>query len=137
VVKELVVGVDGSTTSWRALSMALGIASRDAARVHVCLVLEPRSTPEIATFHTPFPIVADEYDGADLGNEVRKQMAQSGVEGEFSCRRGSVAPELEALAATYGADVIVVGRSRHPALHLGGVPRKLLAVGSRPVLVVP
>jgi nucleotide-binding universal stress UspA family protein len=35
------------------------------------------------------------------------------------------------------ADLIVVGRSRHPALHLGGVPRKLLAMGHRPVLIVP
>jgi len=44
---------------------------------------------------------------------------------------------LETLAEACHADLIVVGRSRHPALHLGGVPRRLLAMGHRPVLVVP
>ena len=48
-----------------------------------------------------------------------------------------MARELEALAEACHADLIVVGRSRHPALHLGGVPRRLLAMGRRPVLVVP
>ena len=44
--------------------------------------------------------------------------------GEFNERSGDVARELETLAEACHADLIVVGRSRHPALHLGGVPRR-------------
>jgi nucleotide-binding universal stress UspA family protein len=59
------------------------------------------------------------------------------VEGLFSCLDGDIASELEAQAERCRADLVVVRRSRHPALRLGGVPRKLLAMGDRPVLVVP
>jgi nucleotide-binding universal stress UspA family protein len=136
-LSSIVVGVDGSATSWRALAMAVGIARREQGSVHACYVA-----------HTPIPAVGlavpiapletgTEEDGGELGRSVCEELRQAGVAGEFSFRSGDVGRELELLANACQADLIVVGRSRHPALHLGGVPRRLLAMGKRPVLVVP
>ena len=91
----------------------------------------------LAVFAVPVTAFVDDDNGGDLGRDVAEELRGAGVEGEFTFVKGDVAHELEELAQSCRADVIVVGRSRHPALHLGGVPRKLLATGRRPVLVVP
>lgn len=136
-VSSVVVGIDGSMTSWRAFAMAVGIARRDKGCVHACFVSHTPAPAELAVFAVPVPAFVGEDGVADLGKEVASELSQAGVDGDFACRKGDVARELEALAAKFQADLIVVGRSRHPALHLGGVPRKLLAMGRRPVLIVP
>jgi len=134
---SVVVGIDGSNTSWRAFAMAVGIARRDRGSVHACFVSHTPAPAELAVFAVPVPALVDDEGAADLGKEVAAELNSAGVGGDFACRKGDVARELEALAASCQADLIVVGRSRHPALHLGGVPRKLLAMGRRPVLIVP
>jgi nucleotide-binding universal stress UspA family protein len=137
VVRSIVVGIDGSETSWRAFAMAVGVARRDHGAVHACFVA-----------HTPMPAVGlagpiaplepgIDDDGGDLGRSVREELARAGVAGDFMWCTGDVGRVLEVLADACHADLIVVGRSRHPTLHLGGVPRRLLAMGRRPVLVVP
>lgn len=131
------VGIDGSMTAWRAFAMAVGIARRDKGRVIVCFVSHTPGPAELAAFAVPVPAPVDEEVAADLKREVSEELGRAGVEGDFACRKGDIARELEALAASTHSDLIVVGRSRHPALHLGGVPRKLLAMGRRPVLIVP
>jgi nucleotide-binding universal stress UspA family protein len=137
IVRDLVVGIDGSTTSWRAFSMAVGIATRYEARVHACFVLHVPPSADLAVFAVPVTAFVDGDDGGDLGRDVAEELSRAGVKGDFTYVKGDVAHELEELAQSCRADVIVVGRSHHPALHLGGVPRKLLATGRRPVLVVP
>jgi nucleotide-binding universal stress UspA family protein len=135
---NVVVGVDGSTTSWRAFSLAVAVAKNHGARVRACLVCHTPASLGMAPFVTPMvPLVGECDDGGELGKQVRQELALAGVEGDLSCREGDIAQELEVLAESCRADMIVVGRSRHPALHLGGVPRRLLAMARRPVLVVP
>jgi len=131
------VGIDGSTTSWRALSMAAGIAARYDAEAHACYVSHVPLPVDMTAFALPVTPFLDDDDGSDLAREVVKEIEGSAARVDFRCRKGDIAQELEALAESFQADVIVVGRSSHPALHLGGVPRKLLAMGHRPVLVVP
>ena len=130
------MGVDGSTTSWRALSMAVGVAREYGARLHACFVLHLPGAADVPPFGLPAAGLAP-HDGGDMGRDVGDEMARAGVAGEFSCRQGDVAVQLEQLAESCRADLIVVGRSRRPALHLGGVPRRLLSSGKRAVLVVP
>ena len=52
-MRDIVVGIDGSTTSWRALSMATGIAARYGARVHVCYVSHVPVPVDMAAFALP------------------------------------------------------------------------------------
>jgi nucleotide-binding universal stress UspA family protein len=117
--------------------MAVGIARRYKACLHACFVFHVPGPAEAAGFGLPFPAMVGDDDGGDLGREVTEELGRADVEGDFTFLKGDVAYELEALAESHHADMIVVGRSRHPALHLGGVPRRLLAMGHRPVLMVP
>lgn len=137
---DIVVGVDGSTPSWRAFSLAVSIARKYGAQVRVCRVWRvPPAFEGLAFSVGAVPVFQGEEEGGypELAKEVRAELELAGVEGDFCCREGDTAQQLEALAESCQADLIVVGRSRHPALHLGGVPRRLLAMGRRPVLVVP
>lgn len=137
-MRNIVVGVDGSTPSWRALSLAMSIARSYNARVLACYVWHTPASLEMAVFAMPVvPVIEEGTDGGELGKKVREELVLAGVEGDFSRREGDISQELEALAESCRADLIVVGRSRHAALHLGGVPRRLLSMGRRPVVVVP
>jgi nucleotide-binding universal stress UspA family protein len=137
-VRNIVVGVDGSATSWRALAVAIDVARQYHGTVHACFVWPLTATEERAGFSAA-PLSSAEGDGDEenLGRAVVKELGDAGVEGDFSQREGEIGRELEELASTSNANLIVVGRSRHPALHLGGVPRHLLARGRYLVLVVP
>jgi nucleotide-binding universal stress UspA family protein len=132
---RVVVGIDGSTTGWRAFSVALGVGARYEAFIRACYVAHTPAAAEMGVFGVAVPPVVD--TGDDLRAEVEKGLAEVGASGDFVVVKGDVAHELEVVAEHCHADIIVVGRSEHPALHLGGVPRKLLAMGRRPVLVVP
>ncbi len=137
-IAGIVVGFDGSEPSHRALAMAVGLAVRERGDVHACFVVHAATSVALGGFFTPFtPVSGADAEASELGRLVREELDRAGVRGEFTWRGGDVALALERLARDYRADLIVVGRSSHPHLHLGGVPRQLLARGRHPVLVVP
>lgn len=116
--------------------MAIGVARRwDGCTIHTCYISQLPVSAQLGAMAVPMSPLADQ--AGELKRAISDELARSGVVGEFSERVGDVARELETLAEGCHADLIVVGRSRHPALHLGGVPRRLLAMGHRPVMVVP
>ena len=136
---SIVVGVDGSRASVDALATAIRLAGRGGGGIHACYVDRVASPLPAGGFFVPLPPVeVDRDDRVDrLGRVVVAALGQAGIGGEFTCRRGDAAAELERLALAHEADHLVVGRSTHPHLHLGNVPGRLIAMGSRPVLVVP
>ena len=134
-VSSIVVGVDGTDPSWRALAMAIGVGRREQATIHVCYVAH-MPVPAVG-LGVSLAVIDPDGDTGDLGRSVCSELSEAGASGDFSIRVGDVGHELELLAEACHADLIVVGRSRHPALHLGGVPRRLLNSGRWPVLVVP
>ena len=136
-IKSIVVGIDGSETSYRAFAMAVGFAQREQGCVHACYVAHLPGAAAIGGFFAPVPLVADAESDERLARYVTEELFLAHVGGDFTCRSGEIGAELELLAETCRADLIVVGRSAHPHLHLGGVPRQLLGRGKFPVLVVP
>lgn len=136
-IKSIVVGIDGSDTSYRAFAMAVGLAQREAGCVHACFVAHLPGAAAIGGFFAPVPLIADTEGDEQLARFVTEELFLAHVGGDFICRSGDIGAELELLAETCKADLIVVGRSSHPTLHLGGVPRQLLNRGRFPVLVVP
>jgi nucleotide-binding universal stress UspA family protein len=137
-VKDIVVGVDGSDTSWRALAMAIGVARRwEGCTIRILYVSQVPVSAQLGAIALPISPLAGANEAGELKQAVSDELSRYSVAGEFNERSGDVARELETLAEACHADLIVVGRSRHPALHLGGVPRRVLAMGRRPVLVVP
>jgi nucleotide-binding universal stress UspA family protein len=135
-IRNIVVGIDGSETSYRAFAMAVGLARREQGCIHACFVAHLPAAAAGGLF-APLPPVSDLYNDDQLEHFVDDELARAGVGGDFTRRVGEIPNELEGLTATCSADLVVVGRSTHPYLHLGGVPRRLLAKGRYPVLVVP
>ncbi len=134
---DIVIGFDGSPASWRAFFWAVGIAQREKAFIHVSFVYHVPAPATVAPSTMAAPGLTVDEDGGELEHRATAELQVAGVKGVFTCLDGDIASELEAQAERCRADLVVVGRSRHPALRLGGVPRKLLAMGHRPVLVVP
>jgi nucleotide-binding universal stress UspA family protein len=134
---DIVIGFDGSPASWRAFFLAVGIAQREKAFIHVSFVYHVPAPVTVAPLTMPAPGLPVDENGGELERQATAELQVAGVKGVFTCLDGDIASELEAQAERCRADLVVVGRSRHPALRLGGVPRKLLAMGHRPVLVVP
>jgi nucleotide-binding universal stress UspA family protein len=136
-ISSIVVGIDSSETSYRAFAMAVGFAVRDQGCVHACFVAHVPGAAAIGGFFAPVPLIADTESDERLARFVTEELYEAHIGGDFTCRSGEIGNELELLAETFKADLIVVGRSAHPHLHLGGVPRQLLGRGNFPILVVP
>jgi nucleotide-binding universal stress UspA family protein len=129
---NLVVGVDGSEESERALAVAAGLASREKGRLDVCFVAH-----QPISFGGNMPPVDYVEISGTVELEVKEVLANANVEGSYFYREGDIADELKRLADERSADIIVIGRSRHPHLHLGSVPKRLLDTVGHSVLVVP
>lgn len=127
----IVAGYDFSDASKHALVYAAGLAERTGAR----LVVISAHQPTFATigFSPPTPDSA-EHVTADMREVLGRTPCQCGVLVEY----GDPAVVIQRTATAINADVVVVGRTRHPWLHLlGSVPARLMRHATQPVLVVP
>jgi hypothetical protein len=101
--------------------MAVGLAVRERGCVHACYVAHVLGIAVVGGFVAITPSLDDPLDD-DLAHFVTDELSRAHVDGDFTWRSGEIAAELELLAADCEADFIVVGRSAHLHLHLGGVP---------------
>jgi nucleotide-binding universal stress UspA family protein len=138
---DVVVGVDGSVASLRALSWATGLAARNGAGLVVVHVRHQASLPVPETAW----IDADQVwaAGDDLEGALRAEIDDAlkhieGLTGRMVVRRGDPVREITAVAAEQRADAIVVGstrrRGRWSRRSLSG---RLVRHGRWPVIVVP
>ncbi len=135
---KIVVGVDGSDGSDRAVAEATEVAKRDGAGIVLVHVVE-----RIAAKGDMAPLRADE---PEIKERIEKQAADlrdAGVDADVryeSIVLGGPARSIADVADEIGADLIVVGTRGHSALAgviLGSVTQKLLHLASCPVLCVP
>jgi nucleotide-binding universal stress UspA family protein len=133
----LVVGVDGSEGSVRALIAARRFARLTGSRVIVAFVrhLPPPVSPEVPADWAVSALDSDEKD-------VRELAARwlVGVPTEVVIAEGGIAHELERVAAETGAAVLILGRSHGGLLHhlfegSGSVTRHAVKAAAVPVLV--
>jgi nucleotide-binding universal stress UspA family protein len=139
----LVVGVDGSETSWNAFSWACGEARRLQGRLVVVFVTP--ETPAVAAACT----VPGSAAGADraIQDAAAEQAARLRADARasrgrdldhtFIHARGDAATELLRIAHAAHAGQIIVGRSTKLRHRLtGAVGRKLIAKRAAPVVVI-
>ncbi|MFD5177674.1 universal stress protein [Nocardia sp. NPDC058379] len=138
---HLVVGYDRHRASDVALGVAIGLATRLGAHLHVVHVIDADDLPTD-------PDAAD-WERAVTETVERERAAACARLAElpgnwtYYARRGNPAHLLDALAETYDASMIVIGAPRHglPSLIerlLGAsVSAHLVHHAHRPVLLVP
>jgi nucleotide-binding universal stress UspA family protein len=135
--KTIVLALDGSEDSRRAIPVAANLARQDGARVVVAHVEQDVA----GKGGGPIPATEDEIQA-----EVRKQSEQlsaEGIETTVEMRTivlGGPAGPISEIAREADADLIVVGTRGHSAaagVLLGSVTQRLLHKAPCPVLVVP
>jgi nucleotide-binding universal stress UspA family protein len=129
---SVVVGVDGTERSDHALSFAVGLAARERARLSACFV-----SKRVVVYPAGVIVPDDAAYVRKLKSRFNYELERADVGGDFYHRNGDIVDELKRLADEQIADVIAVGRSRHPHLSIGSVPRRLLDISSHAVLIVP
>lgn len=134
----LVVGLDGSSTSWDAFAWAAGEATRcdgSVVAVYVAPLVEPIAFAE-AEGYAAIEQARDEVAG-ELAQQARERARELGIDVRFIAERGDAAQALTQIARSLGADLIVVGRSAKMLHRLAGsLGRRLVARPDVPVIVV-
>ncbi|HWD09392.1 MAG TPA: universal stress protein [Actinomycetota bacterium] len=138
----VVVGLDGSDTSWDACSWACGEARRLGARI-VAVYVTPIAEVGLAATAAGAAAVTEALDesAARQAEQLREQLFRTALDGgcemEFVHARGEPASELVRVAEAVQADQIVVGRSTKALHHVAGsIGRRLIAKRGAPVVVV-
>lgn len=134
--KTIVLGLDGSEGSSRALPHAVELAKASQGKIVVAHVDERLAAKDVI----PGPNEAEVKAAIDSQVE---QIQGEGVEVSLVTRPialGGPGHAIAQIAEDAGAEVIVVGTRGHssvPGLVLGSVAHRLIHVAHRPVLAVP
>lgn len=135
----VVVGVDGSSTSWNAAAYAGGLVRRQGGRLVVVHVV---GTSSAASGFLPGLADTLVESGRQTAEYLEQQMREgariSGVRIDFSVRFGDVYAELTKAADELAADHVVVGASESAGHRwVGSLAVRLVRAGRWPITVVP
>lgn len=140
---KLLVAIDGSEPSLKALQVALGLMEQFARPAGLTLINVHNDSFIRRHQHQVGKQAVDEYlaelHAADLAEAVRV-LESRGVRYDVVRASGDLAGMIAAHAAGDGFDLVVIGskgRGGLADLVMGSVASKLLAVSKVPVLVVP
>ena len=135
----ILVGLDGSSTSWDAFSWAAGEAIRcngGLVAVYIVPAVEPAAVFGESQGYAAVEQAREEV-GAQLRDEAQRRARDLGVPLRFVSGRGDTAPTIIRIARSLGADLIVVGRSAKMLHHLAGsLGRRLVSRRDAPVIAV-
>jgi nucleotide-binding universal stress UspA family protein len=133
----IVVGLDGSPSSFHAAAWAAGLARRERA----LLVLVYVEAVGGVAYWSPMGVAVASEAAESLVEELKREIVAHlryiDINWQFVHHRGDPATSLEQVAERYRADLIVVGRARRRGGLLGTVPATLVVEAVRPVVVVP
>jgi nucleotide-binding universal stress UspA family protein len=135
--KTIVLALDGSEGSQRAIPMATELAQRDNARLVIVHVDERIVGKGGGDIH------ADEAGIQASVRQRAEELSKQGIETTVEMRDvmvGGPARPIAEIATEQGADLIVVGTRGHsgvPGILLGSVTQRLLHLAHQPVLAIP
>jgi nucleotide-binding universal stress UspA family protein len=135
--KTIVLALDGSEGSRRAIPLAVELAKRDQGKLVIVHVEEDI----VGKGGGPIKATEDEIQ-AEIRGQAEELSAQ-GIDTSVHMRSvmlGGPAHVIEDIATEADADLIVVGTRGHSpvaGLLLGSVAQRLLHISRRPVLAVP
>jgi nucleotide-binding universal stress UspA family protein len=135
--KTIVLALDGSDGSRRAIPVAAELAKRDNAKLVIAHIEED----VIGKGGGPIHATEDEIQ-AEIQRQAEELSAQ-GIETSVEMRSvllGGPAHPIEDIAEEARADLIIAGTRGHSpvaGLLIGSVTQRLLHIAHRPVLAVP
>lgn len=140
----VVVGIDGSETSWDAFWWACGETKRLSGRTVAVFVGPTSAVASVAASATVTGACAYgeiqqtmNDQAQQLCRQVREYAQEHDVELSFVHTHGETAKELIRIADDSHADLIVVGRSAKARHHLAGsLGRRLVGRHDAPIVVV-
>lgn len=137
----VVVGVDASRSSLRAVAYAAGQAARQRARL-IAVYVTPAAPVASSLTLEPGLYVAVAAAQRDLLRDIERTLLDYagtwGVDAELVVATGGIVHELTAIARSEAADAIVIGASTGLLHHIvGGVAANLSRRAPCPVTVVP
>ncbi|KUY55148.1 MULTISPECIES: universal stress protein [Burkholderia] len=143
---NILVALDGSDTSSRALDAALNLASETGARLTPVYVVD-FLVPAYDTYGYDPSILIDAFreEGLRVTEDAAKRMKARGVSGtpqisNVAPSREDVPQRIVGLAGEINADLIVMGthgRRGFQRLFLGSVAERVLRQATCPVLMIP
>lgn len=145
-IPSVVVGIDGSGSSWDAYWWAYGEARRLSGRL-LAVYVSPVASASLAAASTASGVAVLDHHSVErtiaeqadhLRDEIRRCCdAERGVRVTFVHARGAPGGELLRISDMVNADVLVVGRSEK-ARHqfAGSLGRHLVSKRGAPVVVV-
>jgi nucleotide-binding universal stress UspA family protein len=139
VAPVIVVGLDGSPTSWDAFCWAAGQAVRAKGKL-IAVYVMPWIEPVVA-FGVPLDYAGVEQARQDVADTLKGEAAQRardlGISVRFVGEYGDVTHALSEVARTEHANLVVVGRSAKLLHHLAGsLSHRLISRNDAPVVVV-
>ncbi|CDF82878.1 hypothetical protein PKB_1516 [Pseudomonas knackmussii B13] len=144
--ERILVAVDGSSVSDRALNEAVKLAKLSGGELRVVTIVDSplRHLPDYAVYYNPEPLREAALKAADDVLGKARQIVGDQVKASFDrvCQERAseeIAERIEVEAEAAKADLIVMGthgRRGVRRLMLGSVAEGLLRVSNRPVLLV-
>jgi nucleotide-binding universal stress UspA family protein len=134
----VLVGLDGSRTSWRATAWAVGLARRQGSKLVVVHVHKPSASGSLAPgLAGAMSTVATEI-AEELEHYLVSRADELGVPLRFISVVGDPWTELTRAADELRADIVVVGASESAGHRIiGSLAGRLVRAGRWPVSVVP
>ena len=142
--KKILVPVDGSEGSWRALDTAVELGKKFGGELHVINVIQPYNNAALLAVPLDHATVSQGNSELEKIGDKVLEMAQerlSTYEGETKCSLevGHPSERIIAMAKKTGADAIVIGSrglSGIAEFFLGSVSSKVAQYANVPVLIV-
>jgi nucleotide-binding universal stress UspA family protein len=135
---RILVGVDGTETSFRAAAYAAGLARRQGSHLIALYVATPNAmAAQLAATAAAMMQTQDEL-ARQLRTTILDAAAQLGIDAEFVLRRGNPYRELIAVADELRVDAVVVGTSlKSGRRFVGSLAGRLVRDARWPLTVVP
>jgi len=135
--KTILHANDGSDHAFKAFDLALGLAKRDGAALHMVSVEEIPSMPEfIEEVREERGVAARRFHG--VIQRAREKAEQQGVNLNAHVRAGHPVRTIIEVARELNADLLVIGATGHSALYermIGSRADRLVQLAPCPVLV--
>ncbi|MCC7565265.1 MAG: universal stress protein [Methanomicrobiaceae archaeon] len=144
MLDQILVAVDGSEASKKALEEALSLAEALHAEIHAVHVIEIGLVPQVSMNTEPIDAVQQsvvamlEREADEILEEARRKAAARGIEIGIQKRWGHPGSEIVGAAEELGIDLIVIGsrgRSRIARILLGSVSSFVVEHASSAVMV--